>query len=446
MKEKDLFEEIAGWTSPAREESSDTPLPEYFASDLEEDDADLLTVTEIDEGELDEKIMPLREVQSVDDGSRGDIIRAYLDEIGPIPTFSKAEEVRLAKKIEKGNRIIAKIVWTIPLTSRIAVFCASNECEEGRREQPVKLVLARLEGYIRLIASEEDDEKIVSKEDGISTDKLMILWARIKKVQAAVLKAKNIFIIHNLKLVVSIAKRYIGIGVPFPDLIQEGNLGLIKAVDKFKHDKGFKFSVYARWWIRRSISNAIIEQSRTIQIPIYVVVFNNKVNKAIKKLTGELGRAPDEDEIAKEMIVPVKKVTDVFLALLDSRSLQEPIGDDAQLEDFVEGKNICSPFEYASIEERAKKIRVVLGTLESKEEAVMRMRFGIGVEKEHTLEEVGKQLTLTRERVRQIEAKALIKLKHPSREQALRAADGHITEKKQKKYKRSNRAKVPQVA
>ncbi len=205
------------------------------------------------------------------------------------------------------------------------------------------------------------------------------------------------------------------------DLIQEGNTGLMKAVDKFKYEKGFKFSTYATWWIRQAITRALIDQTKTIRVPVHMMEFYNRVTKASRELTQQLGREPTNEEIAKKLVVPVRKVEEVFRAIQDPIALQTPIGDeDTELEDFIGDKTSSSPYADAERIETSEQIQRVLRTLTPKEGTVIRMRYGIGVDKDQTLEEVGRYLSLTRERVRQIEAKALRKLKHPLRLKALK--------------------------
>jgi RNA polymerase primary sigma factor len=261
----------------------------------------------------------------------------------------------------------------------------------------------------------------VEAEMGMKIDDLKEQWNRILKVRELMTEAKNELITRNLRLVVNIAKNYVGRGLPLLDLIQEGNIGLMKAVDKFKYEKGFKFSTYATWWIRQAITRALIDQTKTIRVPVHMMEFYNRVTKASRELTHELGKEPGNAEIAKKLDVSVKKVEDVFRAILDPIALQTPIGDeDTELEDFIGDTTTPSPYFDAERVEGSEQLQRVLRTLSPKEEKVIKMRFGIGADRDHTLEEVGRYLSITRERVRQIEAKALRKLKHPSRLKALK--------------------------
>jgi RNA polymerase primary sigma factor len=275
---------------------------------------------------------------------------------------------------------------------------------------------------LEMLAKEIQQEyRKVESEVGVKIDELKSLYERISKAKALVTEAKNELITRNLRLVVNIAKNYVGRGLPLLDLIQEGNIGLMKAVDKFKYEKGFKFSTYATWWIRQAITRALIDQTKTIRVPVHMMEFYNRVTKASRELTQQLGREPSNEEIAQKLVVPTRKVEEVFRAIQDPIALQTPVGDeDTELEDFIGDKNSPSPYSDAERGEISEHIQRVLRTLTPKEEKVIRMRFGIGAERDHTLEEVGRFLSITRERVRQIEAKALRKLKHPSRLRALK--------------------------
>ena len=340
---------------------------EDFLTDLPVEDSEP-AMEEIAEIEEEELVDPNALVDSF---NIDDPVRMYLKEIGKVPLLTADQEVELA-----------------------TVMSAGREAQE-------RLAQAEQEGA-----------------DPIPEDEL----AELKKQVKAGEKAKQQLAEANLRLVVSIAKRYVGRGMLFLDLIQEGNLGLIKAVEKFDYTKGYKFSTYATWWIRQAITRAIADQARTIRIPVHMVETINKVIRVSRQLLQELGHDPTPEEISEEMNMPVDKVREILKIAQEPVSLETPIGEeeDSHLGDFIPDEDASEPSEAASFTLLKEQLVEVLSTLTPREEKVLKLRFGIEDGRTRTLEEVGKEFNVTRERIRQIEAKALRKLRHPSRSKKLK--------------------------
>ena len=316
----------------------------------------------------------LEDTESLAEGfAIDDPVRMYLKEIGKVDLLTPDEEVELAKKMQAGMEAKEKI----------------KELDERQR----------------------NGEQIDEKE-----------YQALRKAIRGGENAKKRLSESNLRLVVSIAKRYVGRGMLFLDLIQEGNLGLLKAVEKFDCTKGFKFSTYATWWIRQAITRAIADQARTIRIPVHMVETINKVIRVSRQLLQELGHDPQPEEIAEEMNMPVERVREILKIAQEPVSLETPIGEeeDSHLGDFIPDDDALEPAEAASFTLLKEQLVEVLKTLTPREEKVLRLRFGIEDGRTRTLEEVGKEFNVTRERIRQIEAKALRKLRHPSRSKKLK--------------------------
>ncbi len=330
--------------------------------DLEKEPISLNDIEEIDVSTFDQLPASVK----VDDP-----VRMYLKDIGKIPLLSIEEETELAKMVVEGR-----------------------------------------EAKARLAEIENDDQNTISIEE----------YEQLLEISEKAEAAKDKLVNANLRLVVSIAKRYLGRGLQFLDLIQEGNMGLIKAVDKFDHQKGFKFSTYATWWIRQAITRAVADQARTIRIPVHMVETINKLVRIQRQLVQELSREPTPQEVAEKMDISVEKVQQIQKIAQEPISLESPVGEeeDSSLGDFISDPHALDPYEYTAKMKLREELDDVLATLTEREERVLRLRFGLVDGRQRTLEEVGKEFNVTRERIRQIEAKALRKLKHPSRSRKLK--------------------------
>ena len=333
--------------------------------------------------------------------------RVELKRIGLRDEKKEADAVRekkIAKDLKAAEKDISQLIRTMNLSKT-----ALHGIAKGIKER-----------YARMRSGAEGTE---DAREELDPNQLQSSYDAIGRGERKASRAKSELIEANLRLVVSIAKRYTNRGLQFLDLIQEGNIGLMKAVDKFEYRRGYKFSTYGTWWIRQAVTRAIADQARTIRIPVHMIETTNKVVRTSRQLVQELGREPTPEEIAEKMELPLDQVRKVLKLAKEPISLDTPIGEDGDsfLGDFIEDKNAVSPAEAVVQMNLSDQTRKVLKTLTPREEKVLRMRFGIGEKSDHTLEEVGQDFDVTRERIRQIEAKALRKLQHPSRSRELKS-------------------------
>jgi len=370
-----------------------------------------IEVIEVPGEELEGETQRLPRDEDLLKAPTNDPVRMYLKEIGKVPLLTAAQEVDFARRIEAGEFATA-LTRDMELTTRID------------QKQLVRIVDS-------VVKIREHQVNSFGKVEGLGRETIAKTWRPktreatddfLRKVERDGQLAKKKLIEANLRLVVSIAKRYVGRGMLFLDLIQEGNLGLIRAVEKFDYSKGYKFSTYATWWIRQAITRAIADQARTIRIPVHMVETINKLVRIQRQLLQDLGREPLPEEIGKQMGIGADKVREILKVSQEPVSLETPIGEeeDSHLGDFIEDSDAVVPLDAASFILLQEQLESVLHTLSDREKKVIQLRFGLVDGTPRTLEDVGREFGVTRERIRQIESKTLSKLRHPSRSQKLR--------------------------
>ncbi len=443
--ERRLSDVIGGWLDPAEEVAAATPVDSSASSNStsSDDDDDDEANTGIDPEYAKERFEELRtaliaaEKALEKNGRESKQVEKALEAVGEVFKFFKLPPRQFDPIYNNARHTLARVRIDERAIMRLCVRNAGMPRKTFVKEFPgnetnedwIPDVIAKkrdysdsLRPYQEEILRSQRKLKVIENETGLDLTMVKEINRRMSIGEAKARRAKKEMVEANLRLVISIAKKYTNRGLQFLDLIQEGNIGLMKAVDKFEYRRGYKFSTYATWWIRQAITRSIADQARTIRIPVHMIETINKLNRISRQMLQEMGREPTPEELGERMEMPEDKIRKVLKIAKEPISMETPIGDDedSHLGDFIEDITITSPVDSATSQGLQESTRSVLAGLTAREAKVLRMRFGIDMNTDHTLEEVGKQFDVTRERIRQIEAKALRKLRHPSRSDHLR--------------------------